>query len=235
MGDADKLAILNRTGPGSTPQEPLALVAMMSNSERRTLESGGRGGLASAAESNTTSLEIRYRTSIQHSPTFLLVTSRLLGEVYYFLYGDNCAMRSNVAIDPEEPFLGRIRADFVAPPHSPITIKQCISREERTPFIRADLFADVSCDTPLNLYDHIQILLADAPGLSPNNPMAIVVQVGSPIPDGEYVIKNRAEDIYWTAHCDRIRTLFWTTQAQAKVSRHAQVSERSPILQILKD
>ena len=47
MGDADKLAILNRTGPGSTPQEPLALVAKMSDSERSALESGGRDGLDS--------------------------------------------------------------------------------------------------------------------------------------------------------------------------------------------
>ena len=69
MGDADKVTILNRTGPGSTPQEPLALVAKMSDSERSTLESGRKGGLASA-ESDTTPPGIRYRTSIQHSPTF---------------------------------------------------------------------------------------------------------------------------------------------------------------------
>ena len=67
LGDAGKVAILNRTGPGSTPQEPLALVAKMSDSDRSTLESGQRSGLASDAEPDTTP---RYRTSIQHSPTF---------------------------------------------------------------------------------------------------------------------------------------------------------------------
>ena len=72
MGDGDKVAIFNRTGPGSTPQEPLALVAKMSVSERSALESGRRGELASAAELDTTTPpEIRYRTSIQHSPSFL--------------------------------------------------------------------------------------------------------------------------------------------------------------------
>jgi hypothetical protein len=75
MDDAHKVTILNGTGPGSTPQEPLALVAKMSDSERSDLESEERGGLASAAEPDTTPLEIRYRTSIQHSPTFLFVTS----------------------------------------------------------------------------------------------------------------------------------------------------------------
>ena len=62
MVDTDKI-VLNRTGtgPGSTPQEPLALVAKMSDSERSALESDGRGGLASDAEPDTT---IRYGTLI---------------------------------------------------------------------------------------------------------------------------------------------------------------------------
>ena len=68
MGDADKVTILNRTGPGSTPQDPLALVAKMSDSERSALESEGRGGLASdqAVEPGTMPPEtrIQYRTSI---------------------------------------------------------------------------------------------------------------------------------------------------------------------------
>ena len=70
MGDTDKVDILSRTGPGSTPQEPLALVAKMSDSDRGALESGGRVGLASAAETDATPPEIRYRTFTQHSPIF---------------------------------------------------------------------------------------------------------------------------------------------------------------------
>ena len=73
MVDARKV-ILNGTGPGSTPQEPLALVAKMSDSERSALESDGRSGLASTAvEPDTSTSEIRYGTSIQHSFTFILV------------------------------------------------------------------------------------------------------------------------------------------------------------------
>ena len=41
MGDDDKVTILNRTGSGSTPQEPLALVAKMSDSERSALSPKG--------------------------------------------------------------------------------------------------------------------------------------------------------------------------------------------------
>ena len=68
MSDAEKVTLL----PGSTPQEPLALVLKMSDSERSALESDGRGELASTADSDTTAPpEIQYRTSIQHSPTIL--------------------------------------------------------------------------------------------------------------------------------------------------------------------
>ena len=72
MGDSDKVAILKCNGPGSTPQEPLAFVAKMSDSERSALESEGRDGLASAAVPDTVTPEIRYRTSI---PTLSFVTS----------------------------------------------------------------------------------------------------------------------------------------------------------------
>ena len=197
IDDAGKVTILNGTGPGSTPQEPLALVAKVLNSERSSLESKRRGGLTKAAEPDTT---IQYRTSIQHSLTFLFVTFRLLGEVYYLLYADDYEIPSKVAFDPEGSSLGRIRADSVAPPHCPTSIKRCISRVEGNPTLawHADLFADTSSDTPLK-EGHISILRTDGPGLCPNTPMAIV-QIKLPsITDGKYLIKNRAADIYWYA------------------------------------
>ena len=64
MDDTEKLTILNGTGPGATPQEPLALLAKMSDSERSALESDGRVGLANAVERNTMPSEIRFGTSI---------------------------------------------------------------------------------------------------------------------------------------------------------------------------
>ena len=86
MDDADKFI---GTGPGSTPQEPVALIAYRSDSGWSTLESDleGRGGLGRAAEPDTTAAEIWYRTSIKNSPTFLFVTSRLLWEVIRELAG----------------------------------------------------------------------------------------------------------------------------------------------------
>ena len=162
--------------------------------------------------------------------------------MYYLLFADDYQMPSKAAIDPEEPSLGRIRADSVAPPHSPASIKRCISRVERTPALaHADLFADISCDTPLK-EGHISILRSDGPGLSPNEPMAIVqmpiVQVKNPsIPDGKYAIKNRAAvDMYWSAGHTVITTVyFWPgTMVQAKASPPLQVNKHSPIIQVFK-
>ena len=208
MSDADKVAILKRSGPGSTPQEPLALVAKLSESERSTLESGRRGGLNTSAEPHTTLPDIQYRSSIQYSSTFIFVlTSSLLWKVYYHLYSNDCDIPSKVAFDAEEPSLGRIRCDSVAPPHTPASIKRRISRAEETPELaNADLFADISSETPMKDC-HISILGTDGPGLSPNEPMAIVQtpidQVQSPsIPDGRYIIKSRAGDLFWNALTD---------------------------------
>ena len=162
-----------------------------------------------------------------NTPTFLFVTSRL-GEVYYLLYADDYEIPSKVAIDPEEPSLGRIRADSVAPPHSPTSIKRHISRVEGNPVLawNADLFSDTSCDTPLK-EGHISILRTDGPGLSPNEPMAIVQVKNPSIPDGRYVIKNQAADLYWSAGYSPITTVhfYLATEVQAKVknSYHTKV------------
>ena len=140
-------------------------------------------------------------------------------------------MPSKVAIDPEVTSLGRIRADSVAPPHSPTSIKRCISRVEGKPALawHADLFTDTSCDTPLK-EGHISI--HRSPCLSPNEPMAIVLR--PTIPDGKYLIKNRAQEIYWNAGNNPLKTVYFylTTKEFAKSadSVYLQVNNHSPII-----
>ena len=168
--------------------------------------------------------------------------------MYYQLYAHHSEIQSNEAFDPDEPSLGRIPAYFIAPPHSPTSIKRCISRVEGNPaLLHADIFADTSCDTPLT-EGHISILLTDGPGLSPNEPMAVVqadVQVNSPpavvtsIPDGRYVVKSRAADLYWSSYYlesnDSEFVRFWgTTMECAKVSNDMQVNEVSTIILVFR-
>ena len=84
----------------------------------------------------------------------------------------------------------------------------------------------------------ISILRTDGPGVSPSEPgpMATVqkpiVQVESPsIPNGIYVIKNRAGNIYWCMAPATQRVNFWNT----KENYDEQVNEHfSPIIQVLK-
>jgi hypothetical protein len=161
-------------------------------------------------------------------------------------------MPSKVPIDPEEPSLGRIRADSIAPPHSLASIKRYISRVEKNPALaHADIFADTSSDAPLE-EGHISILCTDGPGLSPNEPMAIIQVEQSPdpppvasIPDGRYAIKNRAADIYWGA-CRRQNTIVQLdfhsyTQASRKMfvnflkdRKFLQVNEYFRIIQLFR-
>ena len=119
--------------------------------------------------------------------------------MYYQLYANNSEIPSKVAFDEEEPSLGRIRVDSVAPPHSVASLKRRISRVEQTPALaNADLFPDISSDVPLK-EGCISILGADCPGQSPDEPMGIVQMdnVQSPIPDGRYAIKNRVASLFW--------------------------------------
>ena len=130
--------------------------------------------------------------------------------MYYLLF-DDYEMASKVAINPGEPSLGRIRVDSVAPPHSLTSIKRCVSRVEGNPALAyADLFANTTCDTPLQEERHISILPTEGPGMSPNEPISIVHVKNPSIPDGRYVIKSRAWDIYWkTEHNPISRVRFW--------------------------
>ena len=145
-------------------------------------------------------------------------------------------MPSKIAPDPDEPSLGRIRADSVAPPHSPVTIKRCISRMERTlELVHADLFANLSSNTPLK-YGHISFLRTDCPGLSSKEPMAIVLDPS--LRDGRYYIKNRAESIYWNAWSNPIKTVhFWRNANRIEnvnLKDPIQVNEHSPIIQVFR-
>jgi hypothetical protein len=154
--------------------------------------------------------------------------------VYYVVYAKDYAIPSKVAFDPEEPSLGRIRFDSVAPPHSPTSIKQCISRVERNPTIvnAANLFVDTSCETPLK-EGHIS-LRTDDPGLSPNEPMAIVL-TPIPGPDGKYYIKNRAADIYWNAGNNPIKTVYFSPCTMEEATgTNMQVNEHSPTIQVFR-
>lgn len=98
-------------------------------------------------------------------------------QVYYLLYDNDGEAPSKVSVDPEQPSLGRIRADSVAPCHRPAAIKRRIARVEEKPALAvANLLADVSCDTPMKEV-YMPILNGDVPGLSQYKPMVLVQDI----------------------------------------------------------
>ena len=158
--------------------------------------------------------------------------------MYYLLYADGYEVPSKATFDPDEPSLGRIRAESVAPPHCPSSIKRCISRVEKNPALtqrHTDLFADTSSDTPLK-EGHISFLRTDGPGLSPNEPMAIVLSPHTMIPDGRYAIKNRATNFFWNAGDNPISPVYFyrSTVEDAKEQHRFQVNEHSLIIQVFR-
>jgi hypothetical protein len=198
LDDTDKVTIHDLTDPGSTPEKPLAFVSMMSDFVGRS--SGERA--SAAAESDTDSEDVRY--------------------LYYLLYdvhGD--PIPPKVAIGLEKPFVGRIRADYITPPHSLSSLKLYLSRVERNPTLA--YYAVNFFDELENPLGEISNLRTDGPGLSPDEPMAIVLTTPIPGPDGKYIIKNRAADIYWSAGSlnNPIKTVYFysgstTTEAAKK-------------------
>ena len=84
----------------------------------------------------------------------------------------------------------------------------------------------------------ISILRTDGPGVSPSEPMALVqkpiVQAKGPsIPNGIYIIKNRARNVYWCA-ASLGRAVYFRNIEKNNKSYDKKVSEHSsPITQVL--
>ena len=158
--------------------------------------------------------------------------------MYYLLYDIDYELPSKVAFDPDEPSLGRMRVDSVSPPHSLTFIKRCLLRVEEKPAFawqsHTVFFANTSSDTPLKEGD-ISILCTDGPGLSPYEPMAILLRLS--FQDGRYFIKNRAKNIFWEAY-NPIVTVYFNVSKMDEVKKREssdlQVNNHSPIIQVFR-
>ena len=180
MDDAEKVNILNGIGPEATLQEPLALVAKMSDSERSALESDGRSGVASAAEPDTTSPELRYGASIPSQDSNLSFREFFL--VFYRIYNKDGAIPSKIPVTPSDPFVGRIKVGSVPPPRTAKTVKRSIAIVENitsrdgeslslflTPYSKSPM-DDTNKDIILNR-------TGTGPGFTPQEPLALVAKM----------------------------------------------------------
>jgi hypothetical protein len=77
----------------------------------------------------------------------------------------------------DDPYLGRIMAKLVAPPHTAGSLKHCLSSIENIDDnISTSLFVSASSRTPMDDEGRVPILEDRGPGCTPNDPIALVGQ-----------------------------------------------------------
>jgi hypothetical protein len=95
--------------------------------------------------------------------------------VYYRVYTEDEAVPCTQPFDPSNPYLGRIDANLVPPPHTVASIKRSLSRVEKiADHTRTRLFTLTSTTRPLDNEEHLAILAGTGPGSTPRQPLALV-------------------------------------------------------------
>jgi len=96
--------------------------------------------------------------------------------IYYRVYTEEQAIPSANPVYIDDPYLGRILAELVTPPHTAISVKHCLSSFEKIDNnIPTSLYVTASSQTPLDDAGRVSILAYPGPGCTPNEPMALVV------------------------------------------------------------
>ena len=94
--------------------------------------------------------------------------------MYYRVYRNYSAIRSQHPADSNDPSVGRINVDSVPPPHTAVSIMRCISKAEKLDYSKqSQLFTSISSTSPIG-EGHFPILTNDRPGSMPEDPMAFV-------------------------------------------------------------
>ena len=94
--------------------------------------------------------------------------------VYYRVYRNYGAVRSQHPAGSNDPSVGRINVDSVPPPHTATSVMRCISKAEKLDNSKqSQLFTSISSTSPIG-EGHFSILTGDRPGSIPEDPMAFV-------------------------------------------------------------
>lgn len=101
-----------------------------------------------------------------------------LFSVYYRVYAEDGAIPSANHVYSDDPYLGRILAELVSPPHTAISLKHCLfSVENINNETTASLFIAASSQTPIDDASRLSILAYPGPGCTPSEPMAFVAKL----------------------------------------------------------
>jgi hypothetical protein len=96
-------------------------------------------------------------------------------------------------VNPEQPSVGCIRVNWVAPPNTAASVIRCISRAECAPHLAySRLFANISSHTPFRTEEYISIPADN----SPDNPMAVVCDVSDLDLTWQSHLRAQGESLY---------------------------------------
>jgi hypothetical protein len=183
MDDSGRISVLVHSGLGYTPNEPVALVV---NSPRAAMF---RTAFPVADQSRQ--FQTRYSKPVYYYYHESLGDQLLT--VYYRLYAEDGEIPTMNPVYSDDPYLGRISATLVAPPHTAGSLRRCLSSVENIGAgVQTSLFVATSSGSPMGDSDRMSILVQSGPGYIANEPVALVVSSSRATPLASQ-IKQRAE------------------------------------------
>ena len=99
--------------------------------------------------------------------------------MYYRIFITDGAVPTRQPADARNLYLGRIEAVQVTPPHTVGSVIRCICKLEGIGRFRfARLFLSSSSPSPMDRFEHVDILTGTGPGSDPRRPLALVLADG---------------------------------------------------------
>ena len=183
LEDNDNVSILTHPGPGYTPNEPMALVAVFPYGLSKFVAHQRRVNRPS--QQNATPIEIRYSKCLWVPYDCSLL--QLVALVYYQVFKERGGVVSKCPATSDDPYVGHISVNSISPPHNHTSIMRCISKiEELDNTWQTKLYASISSKSPIS-EGHISILTSGFPGSTLEDPMAFVVELPLPVKQLEVV------------------------------------------------
>src|ERR1700733_1377955 len=114
---------------------------------------------------------------VRHDSSQIVTSPIFSPAVHYRMYSQDGAIESKHTFQEDDPYIGRIVATRIIPPHTAKFIKRFLCNEENIQDAdNADLFATATSEFMLDDQDHVPILVRHGPAASADDPMVIVIK-----------------------------------------------------------
>jgi len=133
--------------------------------------------LSSLAAEPTATTDLRYGGRLSCFSISSFLSARLLA-VYYRVFFEDGAIPTLHPATPDDPFLGRVLATSITPPHKVDSLKRCLAKHEDIDRGKTiSLFLTRSSKSPMDDTSKINILKRTGTGSTPREALALVVKL----------------------------------------------------------